>query len=292
MNANLPNFLIVGTAKAGTTSLYYYLKRHPEVYMSPVKEPLFFICNCYDSNIVKTFEEYSNLFSRVKNETAIGEASAAYLYHYKEAIPKIKSILGKVKIIIILRNPVDRAFSNYMHHVRDGKESLAFEDALKNETDRIKDNWLSSWHYTQFGFYYKQVKAYFENFSNVGVWLFDDLKNDPARMMSDIYRFLGVDSSFKNEFLGIRYNATGVAKNKLIHHILAQPNPVKSLAKKLLQAAVGEDRKMAISQKLRSQLYVKKDMRSETRRRLIDVFRQDVVSLEKLIGRDLSHWLQ
>lgn len=304
MENNLPNFLIVGATKSGTTSLYHYLKQHREIYMSPAKEPHFLICHTLEfvhrgvgdgfidrSLIVKDFKEYKKLFSGVKNETRIGEASTGYLYYYETAIPQIKRILGDKRIIIILRNPIDRAYSAYIHMIRENREHLSFEDALREEEKRIKNNWFLLWHYTKQGFYYKQVKAYFENFSAVKLYLLEDLEKNPLRLLKDIYSFLGIDSSFVPDF-STRYNVSGIAKYKLVHNVLLRPNPIKSLSKLILKTLIGNERKVAIGQKLRSNLLKKPAMKTDTREYLKKVFREDILALQDLINRDLSHWLK
>ena len=155
----LPNFLIIGSAKAGTTSLHYYLNQHPEIYMTAVKEPRFFALegknlnfsgpdkDIINSTSVTTYEEYIALFEEVSSEKAIGETSPLYLYSEK-AIQRIHHYLPDVKLIVILRNPIDRAFSCYTHLLREGYESLSFADSLKAEEGRIHDNWAHLWHYT------------------------------------------------------------------------------------------------------------------------------------------------
>jgi len=303
MENNLPNFLIVGTAKAGTTSLYNHLKQHPDVYMSPVKEPNFLIADCfrkphsgpnakeYDSYVIKDFDQYKNLFVNVREEKSIGEASIAYLYYYEEAISNMKKVLGQPKIIMILRNPVDRAFSTYMHQVRDGLESLSFEDALRDEDRRIKGNWLPFWYHTKFGLYHNQVKAYLENFSEVKIYLFEDLKENASELLRNCYDFLNVDSTFVPNNLGVRYNITGRAKCKLVHSLITKPNPIKSMAKTCLKMLIGEEEKVAVGQKIRGFLFKKPPMKQETRKHLIGVFGEDILALQDLINRDLSHWL-
>ena len=234
METKLPNFLIVGAPKSGTSSLHYYLKQHPEIYMSPVKEPRFITAQFIkfplkgirddrlEKIIVKSFDEYKKLFSKVKNEKAIGEASIDNLYFYENAIKYIKKYLGEVRIIIILRNPIDRAFSAYQMFVRNLREPLSFEDALKAEQERKNNNWAFGWHYLSVGFYYKQVKAYLENFSQVKVYLFDDLKTDALGVAKDIFMFLKVNMSFAPDVSHI-YNISGIPKNRFIHNFLFRP---------------------------------------------------------------------
>lgn len=303
MENNLPNFLIVGAAKSGTTSLYYYLKQHPQIYMSPVKEPRFFISHFLefprrgvrddigDAHMVKDIDEYKRLFSGVISETRIGEASAVYLYYYENTVPVIKKVLGDIKIIIILRNPIDRAYSHYMYSIRDGRENLSFEDALAEEEKTIKNDWGPYPYYTDIGFYYKQVKAYLENFSQVKVCLFDDLKEDTIGLLKDVYNFLDVDSAFVPNNLGKVYNVSGIAKYRIIHGLLTKPNPVKFMSKMILKVLLGEDKKIAIGDDIRGYFLRKPEMKAETRQYLIRIYRENILALQDLINTDLSHWL-
>jgi hypothetical protein len=296
---NKPNFLIVGAQKSGTTSLYNYLKQHPQIYMSPAKEPHFFVShflklphrgigdNVY--RVIKDLKKYEALFSDVRNEKKIGEATATYLYYYEGAISRIKTMLGNVEIVIILRNPVDRAYSGYMHLIRDDREYLSFEDSLKEETPRIANNWCSLWHYTSTGFYYKQVKAYLNKFSRVKILLFDDMQEAPLRLLKDLYNFLDVDGSFIPNDLMVRYQVTGVPKYRLVYNILRKPNFLKSAIKPF----ISEEKRMNIRERIiRSFVAKRPEMNPETRRFLIGVFKEDVLALQDLINRDLTHWLK
>ena len=186
----LPNFLIIGAAKGGTTSIAEYLKQHPQIYISPIKEPFFFslegqkpsFCGPGDQHAfslaVTDIADYRQLFEGVKNEVAIGEASTTYLYTSHSA-EKIYQYIPQVKLIAVLRNPVERAYASYLHLVRDGYETIMdFSEALNQEQQRIHDNWMLLWHYKQVGFYYSQLKHYFNRFNpqQIKVYLYDDLK--------------------------------------------------------------------------------------------------------------------
>ena len=303
MAVKLPNFLIVGAAKAGTTSLYYYLKEHPEIYMSPIKEPKFITSNflkfpfkgigddLVEKNIIKNFESYQKLFLGVKNEKAIGEASADNLYYYKKSINYIKKILGEVKIIIILRNPIDRAFSAYSHLMRDNREFLTFEDALNQEENRKKENWEFIWYYKDVGFYYNQVKAYLENFSEVKVYLYDDLKKDPLSLVQDIYRFLEVDDSFIPKSVGEKFNVSGIPKNKFLHEFLTTPNIIKSTMKPLVKLILPKRTRQRFINKVLQRNFKKPQIDPSTKQYLLNLYKEDIVELQNLIGRNLSSWL-
>ena len=151
MKNKLPNFLIVGAAKCGTSSMHNYLNQHPEVFMPSynkygmkVKEPRFLIKDLVQNRLhngIWDFEEYKSLFSDVMGEKAIGESTVLYLYYYQHAIKKIKENLGKdVRIIIMLRSPVDRAYSAFQHVSRGFQESNSFEESLDIETANQKAN--------------------------------------------------------------------------------------------------------------------------------------------------------
>lgn len=149
----LPTFLVIGAAKAGTTSLYHYLGQHPQVFMSPVKEPGFFALEGHPLDFrgpgdewlrqatTTTLEAYQKLFEGVRDEPAVGEASVLYLHHH--AAPEaIARYVPDVKLVAVLRDPVERAYSAFLYQTRNGREPLAdFEEALRAEPRRIADGW-------------------------------------------------------------------------------------------------------------------------------------------------------
>jgi len=294
----MPNFFLIGAQKAGTTSLYSYLKQHPQIYMSPRKEPHFFKGihsedqrRGGDLAPVTDIGDYQALFEGVTDEKAIGEASASYLYS-PSAPALIKRSIPDARLIAVLRNPADRAYSNYLFCVQMGREPLAsFVDALQSEESRIREDWGSLWHYRQKGFYYTQVKRYFDIFGQdqVKVYLYDDLRGNPFGMLSDIFRFLDVDETFVPD-LSIEHNTTGLPRNKSLYLLAKRltanhPALESGVLDRLLPAA--------------PRRYVKKrifveppPLPAEVRRQLIDVYREDVLELQDLIRRDLSPWLE
>jgi hypothetical protein len=216
----MPNFFIVGAQKAGTTSLYHYLNQHPQVYMSPRKEPHFFEGMHSEfrrpgrrSTPVSTLAEYQALFEVASDERAIGEASASYLYSPR-APGLIKDSVPDARIIAILRNPADRAYSNFLYCVQVGREPLGnFAEALQAEEARTRDKWGPLWYYKQKGFYYAQVKRYFDTFGRdrVGVWLYEDLRNDTFGILGEVFRFLGIDERFVPD-ASFEYNPSGIPR--------------------------------------------------------------------------------
>ena len=293
----MPNFFIIGTQKTWTTSLYHYLNQHPQIYMSPRKEPHFFEGMHSEFHRpglrtlpVTNLEDYQALFEGVSDEKAIGEASASYLYSPR-APALIKRSVPHPRLIAVLRNPADRAYSNFVHLVQVGREPLAtFVEALQAEYRRILENWGPLWHYKQKGFYYAQVKRYLDTFGRdqVKIYLYDDLRGSPLSMLRDIFRFLDVDDTFAPD-LSIEHNTAGVPKNKSIYSMatrLASRNP--ALKHAILERFLPAGPRRYIKNKI----FVKPPpLPTEVRQQLIYSCREDILKLQELIGRDLSPWL-
>jgi len=301
----LADFLIVGAAKSGTTSLHYYLGQHPYIEMSKPKEPKFLSWyagirgfngpgdkKCTESRVVKSYDDYLNIFSAESKDVLCGESSTDNLYFHIEVIPLIKKIIGEPKIIIILRNPVDRAFSAYTHLVREGRENETFERALELEDERIKKGYSFIWHYKNVGFYYEQVKDYLENFSDVKVCLYDDLRKDPIKLVQDIFRFLGVDDNFVPANIGEKYNVSGVPKSKSLHRFLRTDNAVMAMFLPIIRTVFPKRTRDVIKNRIRQANLKRMEMKPETRMCLKEVYRDDILKLQNLIKRDLSHWLK
>lgn len=298
----MPNFLIIGAAKAGTTALYYYLKQHPQIYMSPVKETNFFALEgeklnfrgpgdheAINSFSITDLESYLLQFQEVSNEIAIGEASPLYLYSPK-APERIKFYIPNAKLIAILRNPVERAYASFLHLIRDGRESFTdFTQALQEEEARIQNNWEHIWHYKQMGFYYNQLKRYYDTFApgQIKVYLYEDFKTRPVSVLQDIFRFLGVDDTFIPD-MSIRPNVSGIPKSKVMHSFLTKPNLIKTILKPFFPARL----RQRIVTSLKNRNLVKPELSPEIRRYLIQVYKEDIMKLQDLIQRDLSKWLE
>jgi hypothetical protein len=298
----MPNFLVIGAQKSGTTALYHYLRQHPQVYMSPVKEPHFFVFENKDVDyrgprdreilsqmVVTEIEAYSKLFGGVTDETAVGEASAGYL-HSPEAPGHIRRHAPGAKLIAVLRDPAERAYSSFLHMTRDGREPLDdFEHALEVEEARIRDNWAPIWHYKRAGFYRPQLERYFEAFGRgrIRVYLYEDLREDPLGMLRDVFSFLGVDDDFRPN-VSLRHNVSGVPRSRALHGLLGRSHPLKSAVKPF----VPEVARLRLVTSLRNHnLSRPSPLSPRIRGRLIENYREDILRLETLIGRDLSGWL-
>lgn len=292
----LPNFLIIGAAKAGTTALHEYLQQHPQIYMTPNKETNFFAFEGQEINFqgigdealkefsITDLSAYQAQFSNVTQELAIGEACPSYLY-YPQAASRIKKYIPDARLIVILRHPLDRAYANFLHTVRDDREPHTdFALALQDEATRIENNWEWFWHYIQVGFYGKQLKHYYEIFapSQIKVYLYEDLKTNAIATLQDIFRWLEVDDTFVPD-MTLRPNKSGMPKNQLLHQILTKPNPVKTLLKPLFPAK--------LRQKIQHQNLNKPQISQEVKQYLLDLYRADILLSQDLINRDLEPWL-
>lgn len=303
----MPNFLLIGVPKAGTTSLYNYLRQHPQIYMppEPYKEPNFFAFEGEKLNFrrpgdnqpwlhqytITDLKAYQGLFQGVKDEVAIGEASVLYLYLSK-APAAIKHYIPNAKLIAILRHPVERAFSHFIHSRRNGREWLTdFSQALQAEEKRIAQNYAPTWYYQQIGFYHRQLKRYFDIFdsSQIKVCLYEDWKSNPIRFIQDIFRFLEVNDTFIPD-MSVKYLVWDkVPKNKTLFNFFTQENTIKTALRAIIPARL---RKPIAAKVYWSNITPTPKLTPEIRKQWTPVFREDIKQLQELLQRDLSKWLE
>lgn len=299
-NNRWPNFLIVGTARAGTTSIHEYLGKHPDIFMPLQKEPCFFTFYNKDPQFkdtrhryTSTIEEYQGLFNGSTKKIA-GESSTPYLYFHDQTIENIKNLVPEheqMKILIILRDPAERAYSQYMHNRRDLREELSFEEAIEQEKDRKIENRHFDYFYVNKGFYYAQVKAYRDNFKNVKIVFYDSLEKNPDKLLADIFEYLEVEPLKENEM--VHRNQSGEMKVKWFKQIITtRKNPVMNFFRKLMSRETKKKLRNYIKDKLLRYNLKKTEMNKDTRRKLIEIYREDILQLQKIVDRDLSDWLR
>jgi hypothetical protein len=301
MSANsLPNFFIVGAAKAGTTALAKYLAQHPDIFIPELKEPKYFSHpdNVFphrgpgdelaDAKVIKNFDRYQTLFRPGAQCTARGEASIDYLFFYETVSRRIHECVPDAVIFVILRNPVERAFSAYMHMIRDGREGLSFEEAIQAEPERRRNNWEFFWFYTAVGFYSAPLERYLRVFGKdrVFVFLYDDLIADPAELCKRMIEILGVDPCFIPD-VSERHNLSGRPRVPFLQSLFRRKNIVKSMFRPLFRSTV----RKAVQKNLARVNLRKETMRAETRGMLQSLYREDVLALEQILGRDLGQWI-
>lgn len=293
----LPNFLIAGTSRSGTTSLFYYLRQHPDIGFAEKKEPKYFSAlglqfphngpgdHNVDSIMVRDFGVYERLFDGLEKYRWVGEASSDYLFHHAHSVPAIRQTLGDVPIIICLRNPVDRAFSAYGNLVRDQRETLSFEEALKAEPGRIAANWDWMWHYRAGGMYADQVNSFLTTFSRVKVVMFEEFVEAPQKILKELYEFLGVDSSFVAN-TSVKYSQSGKIGNRLLARLSSRDNRVMFLVRQWLLKVIPR----SLMERLAANFMTSDEANPETRNSLREFYQPDVERLEKLLERSLDKW--
>jgi hypothetical protein len=309
-----PSFFIVGAAKAGTTAVADYLGQHPQIYMCPVKEPHYFakdirledlrpllkkrLRNLDLNAVIKSegktklhrafitdTDVYHQLFSFADKELIAGEASPSYLYS-EVAAREIHNYNPKAKIIILLREPVSRAFSHYQMDLRLAYTKGSFEEALTEDAAASTDSWGSRSHYRELGNYSAQVKRYLDVFpeNQILILLYDELRADTAATVQKILRFLEVDAttealdlSAKNETVVSRFN-------------LGLQSSLAEKIKTKFKPMLGES---ALKQKLKKFFYKKPEQSHPapaTEKMLKEYFSKDLQELERLTGINLKAW--
>src|ERR687892_1682749 len=192
-----PNFFIVGARKCGTTSLYFYLKKIPGVYMSPIKELFYFAPNAVQTDafdVIRDKKEYLRVFNKANGHIAIGEATPGYLWD--PDTPKlIHQAVPHARIIMILRDPIERAYSNYLMWSKYTAIRSSFYDELMRDYKSQEKLYGRSQLYVEFGMYYEQVKRYFDTFGmeQVKVIIFEEFVQHPAQTVNEVLAFLGVE---------------------------------------------------------------------------------------------------
>lgn len=279
-----PNLFIVGAIRAGTTSLYEYLKEVPSVYMTPIKEPNFFIKNVDRKQLhtkpITNKKKYLNLFSKAKNETVIGEASPTYLWD-PDSPKLIKNSVSHAKIIIILRNPIERAYSHYLMLLGHGSINLSFEESIAKSIKLPRNDFSSR--IISAGMYYDQVKRYYEIFelNKIKVIIFEEFVSNPLPFFKSILKFLEVEEIIPPS-LGKIYNQFTLPRGKISSRIL-QNTTVKKMGKKFIPMSLGE---LAIK-KVLGKKSEKPELSDEIKTKLEEIYHDDIKKLELLLRRSL-----
>lgn len=306
LNNSLPNFVVIGAAKAGTTSLYQYLNEHPEIFLpSGYKESRFFASEMiqntlhYKNTSIFTYSKFKELYEGAKDEKAIGDFGNIYLQFPELAIHNIKAYLGReTKIVAILRDPTERAFSAYKFACRNQHEAVSFKYALENEYDRVEQYGFPPdiFHYKDHGLYHNKIKPFIDQFDNVKILFFDDLQNKTHDTMKDLMEFLGV-SKDENINLDEVYNeGSWVPANvKLFNSLFtgkSTANKLKPYLEKVPPLFYIGQKTLESIEFLRDKLIIKKEISLDPtlEKELRSFFQSDIENLESLLDVDLSRW--
>jgi hypothetical protein len=278
-----PNLFLVGAAKAGTTSIYDELARHPAIYMSPVKEPHFFsqIEPGPDREAffphISDRDSYLALFDGAAGYELVGEASTSYLWD-RHAAERIHRVAPEATILAMLRDPVERAYSQYWNDVREGLERRPFPEALAAEERSGRGAWGVTSLYIDCGMYADQVERYLERFSDrVMVTFFEDFAADPQAAIARIHSFLGIAS--QGAAAGARRgNPASLPRNVLSGRMLGSGR-LRTLARATVPRPLRARMRGALLKEMSPP-----PMDPEARARLTELFRPEVRRLAELLG--------
>ena len=295
------DFFCVGAAKAGTTSLHDLLDLQDSISLPGRKETNYFSFGIsgkpaftgpldqtsVNEPTITSFEEYVNDFKR-KPDSLTGEICPSYALRGSAA--NIHKHNPDAKIIFLLREPVSRAFSNYQHNVRDGREQLSFEEALSAEDDRLEQGWEWFWGLKRNSLYFDSVKEYFDTFGtdNVKIIFFEDFVKDQEHHVRLVMDFIGLDSSVAR-YEEFDSNKSGVVSQrwKTAHRLLLAEGPLNSLLRTLLPEAL----RKKLGALLKTFSTSKGEMADDTRGALAHEFKNDLTQLNDLVGGRVNEWL-
>ena len=300
--ATFPSFLIIGAAKAGTYALHAHFARHPEVFMCAIKEPHYFAFGAENGETdparkvpvhswIRSREAYVRLFAKRRGAQMAGESSVSYLYIPGTA-ERIFEFNPKMKLIVSLRNPVDRAYSSFNYAKSYGIEPLnTLAEGLDAEQTRIQDDGSILLRYRDLGLYSRQLARYYDVFprDQLKVILYDDFVESPSRVVRELYEFIGVTTNFEPD-PNLRSNVTKRPDDENpLHRFISGEHLVRSVVRRLLPMSA----RTRLRETVRDVLFdPPPPLGMDDRRELQELFRDDIRELETLLGRNLSVWLE
>ncbi len=295
-----PNFAIVGAARSGSTAVAEALRGHPDAFVCQPKEPHYYAFAGQsmrfagpgdDATINRVAltkrDEFLALFAGSADHVARGDGSVSSLYYPDHAIDTIRDINPAMRIIIILRHPVERAYSSYQYlRVRGFEPQPSFLDAVAEEDSRRQANWHHLWHYTSMSYYAEPVGRFIDAFGReqVGVWFYDDLVSDPSTCINGIFEFLKLDPRLAPAAVP-RVNASGTPRRKSLQKLIGWASRHESL-RRGLKAVVP----FGVREGIRSANLQPSTPSPEELRVLAPLFREDLAKLEVTLERSLPGW--
>ena len=264
----LPDFIVLGGHKCGSTSLHYYLRQHPQIYL-PKRKGADFL-NKPDR--IFTIDKYAEFFDAAERDQARGEVSSIYLYQKPRVLDRITQYMPKIKLITILRNPVERLYSNYLHlGMSAGKTFEQFMQEPKS---------------LELGFYCKFVKDYYATFNKnqIKVYIFEEFFKDIASSMRDLFKFIGVDDSFTPHTNVVLRKGGADVRKPGKYRLLRRSKIIRSLLAKILRPFTSKQQRFNLLIKSDNLFSPKKPKLSqEARKGLIKKYKEDILSLQTLI---------
>lgn len=290
----LPNFIVIGAAKAGTTALYWYLAEHPAVFMSEVKETNYFAYGVDERGQllygdpevhkfpVRSRAEYEALFAEAGGAQAVGEASPIYL-ECPQTAERIRAALPDVRLVCCLRHPVERAYADYLMYL--WRRGRRFEPGRDLTADAPWARPGSRW--MEVSRYHPQLERYYQAFprDRLHVFLFDDLKRSTVDAVQEVYRFLTIDPAFVPD-LDTAHNVGGVPASRTLESFLTNRG-LRAMVEPWLPRRAADWVRRIRTRNMRKAPPLPPDLRQTLTARL----RDDILSTSRLIGRSLDHWL-
>ena len=288
------NFFIVGAAKSGSTLVNDLLSQHPEISMLTKESHYFSYVNSgrpkfngpkdsdFSNNVIVDIKNYNQLIEKTDDTNIIGESSVFNLFH-KEAAKNIYDYNKEAKIIIIIRNPILRAYSayTYMKETKKREQEISFELSLEKEEHRIKNNWEPIWYYQALGFYHQQIKNFYDVFprNQILVFKYEDFITKKSIGLFNIENFLNVFNFL--DYRDVHPKISGIINNRLVK-LLVKTNIIKNLFKCLVPNLIWI--------RLQRKYFSKSKLKPTTYERLKLVFLDDIKKTEKLTGLDLTSY--
>ncbi len=290
-----PSFYVIGAYRSGTTTLYRLLRQHPGVFLPLEKEPNFFAVDgnpdasaVLQSRAVVDRDGYEALYRSATDQQRSGDISPEYLRNPYVAA-HLASVVPEARLVAVLRNPIERAWSDFLLHRRDGNEQCeTLTEALAQQTERTTGQDHRAGHYIDSGMYAAQLQRYYDHFpaEQIQVHLFEDLKSDLQGTMSSIFDHIGVDSGFEVE-QEAPINASGIPRNPVVAAALK----ARAYARPYVSRSVLE-RVRPVWDRVISRQLSRPSLSEADRVLLAEQYRQEIPALEQLLNRDLSHWLE
>lgn len=298
--ARVPNLIVIGAARSGTTALYEHLRQHPQIFLSSSKEANYFAFEGepldyrgpgadFVNNSTPSWDAYLELFADAPSDAVIGDISPLYLYAPKAA-ERIRARLPDARLVAILRNPIEQAFSHFQYARARMIEPLdSFDAALDAEPERLRDHWQPLFQYSDFPRYAEQLRRFQAHFppEQLKIFLYEDYRADPKGVLRQIFQFVGVDPSFVPA-LHQDANSGGDPRSPLLQAIIMRPNLLGSIAALFLPLSV----RRRIRDRISRLNVARTEFSPTARARLAAKLRPDILELQEMLGRDLSGWLQ
>ena len=300
----LPDFFVAGVPKAGTTALHTALARHPALFMSAVKEPKFFLTDGPPPadggpGDVKTYREhvwrrgdYEALFDGAPPGVRTGESTPFYLYN-RDAQRRIRTLIPHARLIVVLRDPIERAHSNWVHMWSAGLDpSGDFLEACAKEEQRVAAGWADFWRYTGLGLYGEQLRHLYTVFprEHVLVFRYRQLLADPLPALDRVCAFLGVRTGLLAELP--RENVTAQPHATLRHSLVSIARRASTAFSAMLPGHLGAGTTDRLEHMLQQDAAPRRPLTWEQREALIPTFKADIALLESITGEDFSDWLR